>query len=171
MNCGVMRQVKRVAVAIRTALAGGAVLLGFHLDAGSGAYGEGFTAPAPGTDSEIYWRAFSLGNHPEICAASTVPAQFRAKSVTLRIGQRLQRSERSGVVIEAYNAGGDFVAHVPIIVSMLDPQNIATAGFWDDGDYLKANREGEAELLVTWACASNDRPPVELRVSIVVVAE
>ena len=153
------------------ALVVAALLLSFSIAAESGTFGEGYSADAPGADSEIYWRAFSLGNMGEICDASPVPSEFRARPVTLRVGERLHRNADSGVVIEAYDARNGFLPHVPIRINLIDPRNIVRPGFWEDGDYLRAEREGEAEFRVSWACGATDTPPVEFPIPIRVLPE
>jgi hypothetical protein len=171
LNCNVMRRSERAGTTMRVALVVAGLLISFDVVAGSGAYGEGCSAHAPGADAEIYWRSFSLGNMAEICDASPVPSEFRARPVTLRIGERLHRTAKSGVVIEAYDARSGFLPHVPIRINLIDPGDVVRPGFWEDGDYLRAEREGVAEFRVSWACGAWDRLPVEFPIPIIVVRE
>jgi hypothetical protein len=169
LNGVVMCQSERPVTAIRTTLAVLGLLSLFDAVAGSGAYGEGYSAPAPGVDAEIYWRSFSVGDMAEICGVSPVPSEFRARPLTLRIGERLHRTAKSGVIIEAYDSRSGFLPHVPIRINLIDPDDVVRSGFWEDGDYLRAEREGVAELRVSWACGASDRPPVQFPIPIMVL--
>ena len=72
----------------------------------------------------------------------------------------------SELIIEAYRDDGKFLPAVPIIVTTVDVQNVMTTR--SDWDYLEAIREGEDELVISWACRTPDGVPLEARVRIVV---
>jgi len=137
------------------------------------AFGEGFTSQTLGSLAEIYGRAFSLGNMAEICGASQTPSRFVVRDpIPLRVGQSIQRigqvpgNKQDVVIVDAYDARGQFIPHVPVIITVIDPSGIVS--LIRDGDYLEALAIGEAELEVTWACGPNDGPGVQSRIRVVV---
>ena len=137
------------------------------------AFAEGYTSQTPGSPAEIYYRAFSIGNRAEICGASQTPGKFVVRDpIRLRVGQSIQRigqvptNEQDVVIVDAYDAGGQFIPHVPVYITVVDTSEIL--GVRTDGDYLEALTTGEAELEVTWACGPNDGPGVQSRIRVVV---
>ena len=150
------------------------LLVSYPLSASGGIFGEGHSSPAPGAPSEISFRAFTIYTLQDACKESAAPAQLKVlpNPITLRVGERIHRTNVgehwSEVIVEAYGASGRFLPAVPIIVSTLDPSGVI--GDRSDRDYFEAIAEGEAELVVGWACAPPGTAPVRASVRIVVAS-
>ncbi len=148
------------------------VLLLLHMPAFAGAFGEGYSSTVPGGSANINFRAFTIYTRQEACEKSPFPSELRVlpNPLILKIGDRVHRSnvsnESSELSVEAYGSSGEFLPAVPIIVSTADVQNVTASR--SDWDYLEAVREGEGELVVSWACTSPDGQQLEARVQIIV---
>jgi hypothetical protein len=70
------------------------------------------------------------------------------------------------LIVEAYGASGQFLPTVPIVVSTLDLDGVIDNR--SDWDYFEAIAEGEAELVVGWACQPAGGTPLRASVRIVV---
>ena len=134
-------------------------------------FAEGYSSPEPGLPAAIYYRAFTIYIMQEACEASPVPAEMKVRPDPLRlnIGDRVARTERTALIIEAYNGDGRFIPAIPTIVDISDPDNIIDTR--SDWDYLEAIAEGRAELTVKWACRDDEAQAVEATVPIVVESE
>jgi hypothetical protein len=163
----IVRGVAALIAALTCSLAMGVDITGW-------AFGEGFTSTAPGAPAEIYYRAFSLGNMPEICGSSGVPVKLvpRRDPIRLHIGDSIQRvgqvpgNKQTHVVVDAYDEHDHFLPHVPITVTVIDAQRITEVG--TERDDLRAVSTGDANFEVTWACGPNDAPMVQTRIRMVV---
>ena len=137
-------------------------------------FGEGYSSTEPGGPSAIYFRAFTIYKGKEACEKSPLPVEFRIfpNPLRMKVGDRIHRSNvhdnPSELVIEAYDKDGVFLPAVPIVVDTIDAQHVT--GSRSDWDYFEAIREGEAELVVGWACATPDGVPVEKRLRILVTS-
>ena len=72
------------------------------------------------------------------------------KSPTINVHDRIHRNERSELVIEAYNAKGEFLPAVPIAVAIDADERVL--GSRADWDYLEALRPGRGVIKVWWHC-------------------
>jgi hypothetical protein len=146
--------------------ASGVSSAGWHLS-------EAYTADVQGLPVALHSRLFSLGVMPEICNKSPVPSKFVPRDpIRLRVGQHIERigqvpeNRQDDIVVDAYDAKGTFLPHVPIRVTVTDPQGII--GYRPVGDYVEAVAAGEASFEVTWACGSDDGPRVQSRIRVIV---
>jgi len=137
-------------------------------------FGEGFTSEAPGSPSDIRLRVFTIYTREESCERSPVVDHFKIipSPLYLEIGDRIHRTNvnewSSEIVVEAYDENDRFLPSVPIFVSLIDEDGIATLR--SDWDYFEATHEGEAILTITWACPNQDNEPIEANSPIVVVS-
>ena len=140
----------------------------------AGIFGEGYSSAKPGAPSAVYFRAFTIYTGQEACEKSPVPVELRIfpNPLQMSVGDRIHRSNvdehPSELVIEAYDKDGAFLPAVPVVVNTIDAQNVV--GARSDWDYFEAIREGEAELVVGWACAAPDGEPVEARIRILITS-
>jgi hypothetical protein len=144
----------------------------YPLSASGGIFGEGYSSPAPGAPAGISFRAFTIYTGQEACAKSAVPSELKVlpNPIMLKVGERIHRTNASArrreLIVEAYGANGQFLPTVPIIVSTLDPNGvIANRSDWD---HFEAIAEGEAELVVDWACQPAGGTPLRASVRVVV---
>lgn len=82
----------------------------------------------------------------------------------LSVGDRIYRNDRTQLVVEAYDEIGQFIAQVPISVSIVSSSDVMTSR--SDWDYAEAVAPGRAEIVITFACEAEHRAAV--RVPIVV---
>lgn len=162
----------------RPFLATAVIVLGFCASGESSAgwhLSEAYTADAQGLPVALHSRLFSLGVMPEICDKSPVPSKFVPRDpIRLRVGQHIERigqvseNRQDEIVVDAYDENGSFLPHVPIRVTVTDPQGII--GYRSDGDYVEAVAPGEASFDVTWACESDRESRVQSRIRVLVTA-
>jgi hypothetical protein len=142
--------------------------------ASGGIFAEGYSSPAPGAPSQISFRAFTIYTWQDACAKSGTPSELKVmpNPITLNVGDRIHRTnvseQRSEIIVEAYGARGLFLPAVPIIVSTVDPNGVL--GNRSDWDYFEAVGEGEAELVVGWACQQSGGAPLQASVRIIVTS-
>ena len=142
--------------------------------ASGGIFAEGYSSPAPGAPSQISFRAFTIYTWQDACAKSGTPSELKVmpNPITLNVGDRIHRTnvseQRSEIIVEAYGARGLFLPAVPIIVSTVDPNGVLANR--SDWDYFEAVGEGEAELVVGWACQQSGGAPLQASVRIIVTS-
>ena len=163
-----MRHATQPGVAIALLLASTVVAA---VIADTGHFGEGYSSATQTTPAEIHYRMLSLGNWQQICDASALPDRLSLKPDPLRlnIGERIHRSGAAELVIEAYDAQGRFVPRVPILLVLIDPQDITTSR--SDWDFFEAKQPGEAWIGVRSACAKDIEPSLEFRARIIVTGD
>lgn len=148
--------------------------MGFYAGSSAGWHlAETYTADVPGSPVALHSRSFSLGIMPEVCSKSPAPSKLVLRDpIRLRVGQRIERmaqvpeNSQDDVIVDAYDEHGTFLPHVPVTISVLDPQGILA--FRSDGDYVEAVAVGEAGLEVFWACASPEGPVIQARARVIV---
>lgn len=135
-------------------------------------FGEGFSSATPNTSADIRFRAFTIYSLESACVGSIAVEKLSImpNPLFLTVGDRIYRSNvnalTSEIIIEAFGKNGEFLPSVPLIISINDDQNAIISR--SDWDYFEAIREGEARLITSWACASQNVQEVEASARIIV---
>lgn len=117
---------------------------------------------------------FSLGTIQEVCEGSPIPSEFRIRPnpIRLRVGDRIHRTAPGEIIVEAYDARGNFLPSIPVATGVLElNENQNVIGTRADWDYFEAMAEGEAEFGVNFRCQSTDGSFIQSEVRILVTAE
>jgi len=136
------------------------VFVAIQHTANASVFAEGYSSPEPGSSSKIYFRAFTIYTAQDACDKSPKPSDLRISPnpFRMRVGDRIHHSglnvRPSDFVIEAYDEHGMFLPSVPIIVNIIDTNNVTASR--SDWDYFEAINEGEAKLTASWLCSTTD---------------
>jgi len=128
---------------------------------------EGFSSSNLATPANVYYRAFTIYSLESACEKSPEVSSIKlhVPNGTLYVGERLHAntpddSVVSDFIIEAFDREGNFVANVPVQVSVYSVDRTST---FDPGivyrdasmDYWEARKPGEFAVFVRWSCAES----------------
>jgi hypothetical protein len=146
-----MRPNNTEASARRTSRAALVILVLTPLGAIAWSFAEGYTSATVDAVAPTGYRAFTTITGPEACDISPEPGGFRIKpdTIELKVGDRLYRDK---LVIEAYSRNGEFLPTVPIVIDIVDTDEVLAGR--SEWNYAKATKPGSATLLISWLCGS-----------------
>ena len=132
----------------------------------TGVFGqEGYSSAEPGVPANIYSRAFTLMIHQQVCEDSPDVARISLKLFrdVMVVGERIRTNRAddsvvSDLVIEAFDASGNFLPAVPVYSSVSSAgrtRDFDPGVVYRDGsmDYWELRKAGEIEVSAYWACA------------------
>ena len=145
-------------------LAIGVLLILLPVSGWAWVFAEGYSSAKPSVSARIFYRAFTIYTGQDACSDSPVPFEFRVRPnpITLKVGERIHRTERSELIVEAYDEAGLFLPAVPLVVTVIDSMTVVRSR--SDWDYFEAIAEGEAELLIAWYCPADDHVQAKVRI-------